>query len=355
MPRGGAIVAEFFDVDKSRLIPPLRRPEAATLIAELRNPHRGFDAVVVGQPRRAFYGNQFGNTMELFNHYGVPLWVPEVGGPIDPTNEAHEPIMLMFGGISKGGRNRIKMRVRTTMEAQAKIEWRFLGGRPPYGYRLKDIGPTPTRARRLTTPIVGRIFWEFVHGQWLYLIAEGLTREDIPCSSAYDKARDRHRSRVAWSKSAVRAILLNLLHGHQIWNRQRKQEELPDVNDVTQGHVTKLKRKPRRPVGLVGMRSSTSRSSTPRPSRRPRRCRRPTGVQPPSASLAGPRVATSYAACRTAASAPVGWKAPGTTAAPTTGASSHRIRPRQQDRIPTTVYVREDHILTEPSRPRTTR
>jgi len=62
------------------------------------------------------------------------------------------------------------MRVRTTMEAQAKIEGRFLGGRPPYGYRLKDVGPHPNpskaaegkRLRRLepdpiTAPVVGRI------------------------------------------------------------------------------------------------------------------------------------------------------------------------------------------------------
>lgn len=257
-PRGGVIVAEFFDIDKSRSIPPQRRPQAAILLDELRNPNRGFDAIVVGEPQRAFYGNQFGNTFELFNHYGVPLWVPEVGGPIDPTNEAHELIMLMFGGISKGERNRIKMRVRTTMEAQAKIEGRFLGGRPPYGYRLVDVGPHPNpskaadgkRLRRLepdpaTAPIVGRIFWEFLHGQGLYLIAEGLTKEGIPCPSAYDRARNRHRSGIAWSKSAVRAILLNPRYtGRQVWNKQRKQEELLDVHDVTQGHITKLKWNP---------------------------------------------------------------------------------------------------------------
>ncbi|GAA3543289.1 hypothetical protein GCM10022419_024320 [Nonomuraea rosea] len=148
---------------------------------------------MVGEPQRAFYGNQFGNTFELFNHYGVPLWVPEVGGAIDPTNEAHELIMLMFGGISKGERNRIKMRVRTTMEAQAKIEGRFLGGRPPYGYRLMDAGPHPNPSKAadgkrlhrlepdpLTASNVARIFDEFVQGQGLYLIAEGLTREGVP-------------------------------------------------------------------------------------------------------------------------------------------------------------------------------
>lgn len=28
----------------------------------------------------------------------MPLWVPEVGGPIDPENEAHDLIMSVFGG-----------------------------------------------------------------------------------------------------------------------------------------------------------------------------------------------------------------------------------------------------------------
>ena len=37
----------------------------------------------------------------LFKHCGVPLWVPEVGGAIDPTNEAHEVIMSVFEGIGK--------------------------------------------------------------------------------------------------------------------------------------------------------------------------------------------------------------------------------------------------------------
>ncbi|WP_214106196.1 recombinase family protein [Acrocarpospora catenulata] len=85
-PRGGMIVAEFFDVDKSRSIPWQRRPQASALLAELRRPDRGFGAVVIGEPHRAFYGNQHGLTFPLFEHFGVPLWVPEVGGPsIRPT------------------------------------------------------------------------------------------------------------------------------------------------------------------------------------------------------------------------------------------------------------------------------
>ncbi|MER6048123.1 zinc ribbon domain-containing protein [Streptomyces sp. NPDC001793] len=83
----------------------------------------------------------------LFVHFGVPLWVPEVGGPIDPKNEAHDLVMSVFGGMSKGERNRIKIRVHTVMASQAKIEGRYLGGRPPYGYRIADAGPHPNPAK----------------------------------------------------------------------------------------------------------------------------------------------------------------------------------------------------------------
>jgi site-specific DNA recombinase len=132
-PYGGQIVAEFFDIDKSRSIPPQRRPQASALLAALADPRRGFEAVVVGEPQRAFYGNQFGNTFPLFTHWGVPLRVPEVGGPIDPDNEAHDLIMSVFGGVSKGERNRIKIRVRTAMAAQAQTAgWPLTGiCRPP--------------------------------------------------------------------------------------------------------------------------------------------------------------------------------------------------------------------------------
>ncbi|MBT2233496.1 recombinase family protein [Nonomuraea sp. NEAU-A123] len=141
------------------------------------------------------------------------------------------------------------------MAAQAKVEGRYLGGRPPYGYRLADAGPHPNpskaadgkRLHRLepdpvTAPVVGRIFAEFVRGKGLLAIAESLTRDGILCPSAYDRARNSHRSGIAWSKAAVRAILLNPRYtGMQVWNRQHKDEILIDVNDVALGHTTKLR------------------------------------------------------------------------------------------------------------------
>ncbi|WP_410819263.1 recombinase family protein [Micromonospora sp. 050-3] len=52
-----------------------------------------------------------------------------------------------------------------------------------------------------TSPIVRRIFDEFLAGYGLFAIAEGLTANHVPCPSAHDRARNRHRSGIAWSKS----------------------------------------------------------------------------------------------------------------------------------------------------------
>ncbi len=69
-----------------------------------------------------------------------------------------------------------------------------------------------------------------------------LTAEGIPCPSANDPARNTHRCGLAWSKSAVRAILGNPRYtGRQVWNRQRKDEVLIDVHDVALGHTTKMR------------------------------------------------------------------------------------------------------------------
>ncbi len=90
-PAGGIIVAEYFYIGQSRSLPWARRPRAAQLLADLANPGRGFDAVVIGEPQRAFYGNQYSLTMPVFTHYGVELWVPEVGGPIAEPDQAAGP------------------------------------------------------------------------------------------------------------------------------------------------------------------------------------------------------------------------------------------------------------------------
>ncbi|MEV6302426.1 recombinase family protein [Actinoplanes sp. NPDC051861] len=249
-PTGGEIVTQFFDVGLSRSLPWKRRSEALRLLDAIKSAGRDFDAVVIGEPQRAFYGSQFGMTFPVFVHYGVGLWVPEVGGAIDPGSDAHDLVMALYGGMSKGERNRIKIRVRSAMKAQTELEGRFLGGRPPYGYRFADAGPHPNPAKAaqgkrlqrldpdpVTAPVVERIFTEYVAGRGMTSIARGLTQDGIPCPSAYDRARNPHRSNEVWETSAIRAILLNPRYtGHQVWNKQRTDEVLLDVEDIALGH-----------------------------------------------------------------------------------------------------------------------
>ncbi|PRX09146.1 recombinase family protein [Actinoplanes italicus] len=91
-------------------------------------------------------------------------------------------------------------------------------------------------------PIVQRIFAMDLGGYGMFAIAESLTRDDIPCPSAYDRARNKHRDGLASAKSAVRVILTNVRYtGGQIWNKQRTQEWLPDVNDVALGYAAVTK------------------------------------------------------------------------------------------------------------------
>ena len=79
----GRIVAEFFDIGQSRVLAWARRPQAAALVAALADPDRGWDAIVIGEYERAFYGGQYASMAPLFEHYGVQLWTPEVGGRVD--------------------------------------------------------------------------------------------------------------------------------------------------------------------------------------------------------------------------------------------------------------------------------
>ncbi|MEO8828608.1 recombinase family protein, partial [Lapillicoccus sp.] len=257
-PVGMNIVQEFFDLGTSRSIPWKRRPEAARLLAELPNPDRGFDGVAIGEPQRAFYGNQFSLTFPVFTHYGVQLWVPEVGGAIDPGSEAHDLVMTLFGGMSKGERSRIQIRTRAAMRDLASRTDRFMGGRPPYGYRLVDAGPHPNpgkaaagqRAHRLvpdedTAPVVRRIFEMYLAGVGVRTIAQRLTDDAVPSPSAHDRRRNPHRDPRGWAFSAVRAILLKESYtGRRVWAKQRKVEELVDPEDVAAGNRTRLRWRP---------------------------------------------------------------------------------------------------------------
>lgn len=246
----GRIVAEYFDVGQSRVLPWARRPEAAALVAAMADPGRGFDAIVVGEYERAFYGSQFSLMAPLFEHYGVQLWTPEVGGRIDFQVEGHDQMMIALGIQSKREITRTRIRVRTAMAAQVRDQGRYLGGRPPYGYRLVDAGPHPNRAhaawgrraRRLepdpdTAPMVTWIFAQRLAGHSLARITRALNDAEVPCPSAADPQRNAHRSGQAWTLTTVRAIVSNPRYtGRQVWNRQPTDHDLIDPSNTGLGH-----------------------------------------------------------------------------------------------------------------------
>ncbi|CAN5576722.1 recombinase family protein [soil metagenome] len=254
-PHGGNVVQEFFDIGMSRSLPWKRRAEAKRLLDALGNPDRGFEAVVIGEPQRAFYGNQFGLTFPVFTHYGVQLWVPEVGGAIDPGSEAHDMVMMLFGGMSKGERTRVQVRTRAAMQDLASTTNRFLGGRPPYGYQLTDAGPHPNPGRAatgqrahhlepdpVTAPVVREIFELFSQGQGLRTIAQRLTDDGLPSPSEHDPRRNSHRDTRGWAYSTVRAILQNEVYtGVRVWGKQEKFETLIDPDDVAAGYETRMR------------------------------------------------------------------------------------------------------------------
>ena len=142
----GRVVAEFFDTGQSRMVAWGRRPEAAALVAQLADPDRGWDAIVIGEYERAFYGSQYAAMAPLFEHYGVQLWMPEPGGRVDYASEHDEHAMTILGLSSKREVTRTSIRVRTAMAVQAREQGRHLSGRPPYGYLLGDAGPHPNKA-----------------------------------------------------------------------------------------------------------------------------------------------------------------------------------------------------------------
>jgi len=287
---------------------------------------------VVGEYERAFYGSQYAAMAPLFGHYGVQLWMPEAGGQVDYQCEHDEQTMTALGLSSKREIIRTSIRVRTAMAVQTREQGRYLGGRPPYGYRLADAGPHPNkahaawgrRAHRLdpdpvTAPTVRWIFAQRLAGHSVARIARALNEAQVPCPSAADPARNAHRTGASWTLGTVTTILQNPRYtGRQVWNRQRTDTELADPANETLGHKPVqrwnlpdgwvISSRPAHPalVSEGDFVAAQDINAARGPSRRPsRRC-----------------AATCWPGCWPAACAGGGWNPPGPTESPHTGAGT---------------------------------
>jgi DNA invertase Pin-like site-specific DNA recombinase len=252
----GAIITEYFDVGCSRRRSWRHRPQSAALLARLGDPLRGFDAIVVGEYERAFSANQLLHLMPLLEQHEVQLWLPETDGPVDRHNPTHQALIMLLGVQSKREVQRSRSRVITAMRSQAREQGRYLGGRPPYGYRLIDAGPHPNAAharwgRRLqrlepdpaTAAHVRRMFTQRLAGHSLAGIARALNDAAVACPSTVDPSRNHHRAGERWTLRTVAAILGNPRYtGRQVWNRQRTDVDTnggPDARGTIRWNPTK--------------------------------------------------------------------------------------------------------------------
>ena len=255
---GAAIVADYFDIGQSRSVPWHRRQEASRLLADLKNPGRGWSAIVVGEGTRCWFGNQFSLVAPRIEAHGVEVWVPELNGLFDARNVTHSMMMSMLGGLSESERQHVQQRTRASMDAQVLNEGRHQGGRPPYGYLVIDGPPHPNPNRAsdglklrilsldaAAAPVVARIFRDYLAGLGDKSIATALNREGVACPSAHRPEQNRHRSQDGWQASTVTAILTNPRYtGYAVFGRWSKKEELLDIDDVAAGHVVRFRRSP---------------------------------------------------------------------------------------------------------------
>ncbi|MBB5960644.1 hypothetical protein FHS29_007272 [Saccharothrix tamanrassetensis] len=96
----GTITATFFDAGRSRRDRWRDRLQVAELLAAVRDPGRGFDAIVVGEYERGFAGDQLERLQTLFRRHGAQLWLPEAGGPVDLETPEHRALVRMLGAQS---------------------------------------------------------------------------------------------------------------------------------------------------------------------------------------------------------------------------------------------------------------
>ncbi|WP_245848391.1 recombinase family protein [Lentzea kentuckyensis] len=223
----GSVVAEFFDVGVSRRWSWSDRPEAAALLTAAAEPSRDFDAVVVGEYERAFHGDQFREVVTRLNALGVAVWLPEAGGPVELGTPVHEALMVLLGAQAQREVARARQRVLAAMRAQTRVQGRFLGGRPPYGYRLVDGGrhPNPVHGRwgrrvQVSAPWVRWMFAERARGRTVASLVRELNDRGVVCPSGADRERNAHRSGKRWIVRTVAMILENPRYtGRQVWNR----------------------------------------------------------------------------------------------------------------------------------------
>lgn len=101
----------------------------------------------------------------------------------------------------------------------------FIGGKAPFGYKLKQEHPNKLFIDEEAKPIVERIFKEACSGKSCRAIAMDLTLDNIPTPSQYAIAHGAKMTKVSknWADPRIREILLNEVYiGNMVQGRMKK-------------------------------------------------------------------------------------------------------------------------------------
>jgi hypothetical protein len=86
---------------------------------------------------RASYGSQYASMAPLFAHYGVALWTPETGGPVDGGEDHDRPARRVLSTGARCASTAMPLNRRTTRTARRHP-------RPPAEQPLHPVrGPVP--------------------------------------------------------------------------------------------------------------------------------------------------------------------------------------------------------------------
>jgi site-specific DNA recombinase len=160
--------------------------------------------------------------------------------------------MALYGGMSKGERNRIKIRVRSAMKAQTEFE--TLPRRPPalrLPPRRRRPAPQPRQSgsRHTATPARTRSDHRADRATNLHRVRRR-ARHDLNRPRADQR---RHRlplgirpqaqptpaQRGLGDHRSAGHLAQPALHRPAVWNKQRTDEVLIDVEDISLGHENK--------------------------------------------------------------------------------------------------------------------
>jgi hypothetical protein len=137
-PLDGQIVAEFFDTSTPGSRCWHQREQAEALLTAISKPGRAFDAVVIAEAGAVGLLRDHW-LLAIFNRYGLRVWLPELAGPFDEGNRDHRTLLAVLDGAGAGDNERIRARVRASMN-RLRLEGRMVGGPHP-ATRASDPDP----------------------------------------------------------------------------------------------------------------------------------------------------------------------------------------------------------------------